>query len=546
MRKAICAAVWAAVAFGAVPGRQTVDVRVRDGIKLATDIYGADPGRPRPVLLVRTPYDKNNLQKQAEKYAAHDYVVVIQDCRGRYASGGMYRPYNNDKQDGYDTIEWLSRQPWSNGHVGMFGGSHTGLVQWLAMTGSPPGLSVIAPAFTASSEYRVAYRDRVLRLALISTGGVRASPSPKSPIVPPLDLLHNQLPLMHLPLATLQDAYGWQLPWMTSLLEHPDFNGFWEQSSAENEIAESKLPVLLVSGYYDMFHHDAMQDFFRLRARLSKAPIQLVIGPWTHGGTARSKTQDLDFGAAARIDMDELNLSWFDRFFRGKDTGPAVKVRYFVMGDNSWKESSDWPPAGSRKIPLYLQSGGKAAFTASHSPDAVTTFQSDPTDPVPSVPKDRTDVSRVALWSPLDYSQVSARRDVASFLTGPLDRDLQIAGPLEAELLVESDVPSSDWVVRLFAVPPAGLPLPLAQGVFRDPRGEPGVSHVVKIDMGSTAAHVRKGELLRVEIAGSNFPLYDRNLHTGEGPFSATVRVAHQKVHHTGPVLSRIILPVSP
>lgn len=253
----------AAVAWSAVAGVQTVRVEMRDGVYLATDIYGADASRPRPTLLIRTPYNKTGVRKQAEGYAAHDYVVVVQDCRGRYASEGAYTPYNNDRQDGYDAIEWIHRQPWSNGSVGMFGGSHTGLVQWLAMAEGAPGLTVIAPAFTSSSLYRVAYRDGVLRMALISTGGVRASPPPApAPAPESIDLLYQDLPLMHLPLATLEKAYGWRLPWMTSLLEHPDLDGFWRQTSAEEEIATSKLPVQIVTGYYDLFLHDAVQDFF--------------------------------------------------------------------------------------------------------------------------------------------------------------------------------------------------------------------------------------------------------------------------------------------
>ena len=137
----------------------TVNVPVRDGVLLATDIYGADPRQPKPVLLTRTPYDKSGAAKIAAEYARHGYAVVVQDCRGRYASGGAYTPYNEDRQDSFDTIAWINRQPWSNGRVGMFGGSHLNLVQRLAMAEKAPGLVTIAPAFTASSLYRVAYRD---------------------------------------------------------------------------------------------------------------------------------------------------------------------------------------------------------------------------------------------------------------------------------------------------------------------------------------------------------------------------------------------------
>ena len=165
--KLIWTAALAAICLYAEP--VTVTVPMRDGVLLATDIYGAEAGQRKPVLLSRTPYDKAGSAKIAYGYVRHGYVVVIQDCRGRYASGGSYTPYNDDRQDGFDTIEWINREPWSNGRVGMFGGSHLGLVQWLAMAEKAPGLVAIAPAFTASSLYRVAYRDGALRLALISS-----------------------------------------------------------------------------------------------------------------------------------------------------------------------------------------------------------------------------------------------------------------------------------------------------------------------------------------------------------------------------------------
>ncbi|MGH9629866.1 MAG: CocE/NonD family hydrolase, partial [Bryobacteraceae bacterium] len=338
---------------GAGVSRQTVKVPMRDGVLLATDIYNADEARPAPVLLCRTPYNKDGQQKLAEKYADRGYVVVVQDCRGRYASGGDYTPYNDDRQDGYDTIEWINRQPWSDGRAGMFGSSHLGLVQWLAMAEGAPGLVAIAPGFTASSLYRIAYRDGALRLALISAGGTRASPPPPSKTLPAeINFLHYHLPLMHLPLASLEEAFGWSLPWMTSILEHPRMDGFWRQTSAEQDIAGSDLPVQLVTGYYDFFHHETVQDFFRLRARPSKAPVQLILGPWTHGGSSRTKTQDYDFGPNARLDIAGANVEWFDAYVkhaaqRAGQPRTLPLVRYFVLGENRWRNADNWPPAES-------------------------------------------------------------------------------------------------------------------------------------------------------------------------------------------------------
>lgn len=545
MRTAALAALAAVCAY-AEP--LTVKVPMRDGVLLATDVYGANGREPKPVLLSRTPYNKSGAAKIAAEYARHGYAVVIQDCRGRYASGGAYTPYNEDRQDGFDTIEWITRQPWSNGRVGMFGGSHLGLVQWLAMAEKPPGLVAIAPAFTASSLYRIAYRDGALRMALISSAGTRAHPPPDGRKLPAeIGMLHHHLPLLHLPLARLEEAYGWSLPWMSALLAHPEFGGFWRQTSAEQDIASTDLPVQIVTGYYDFFHHDAVQDFFRVLARRAKAPVQLILGPWTHGSANRSRTQEIDFGPQSTVNVQSVNLAWFDRHLKGKPRRHPL-VRYFSMGENKWHEADAWPPLAATTTRLYLGPNKRASFEVPRA-NSATEFTSDPANPVPSVPPNRRDIDRSALWSPIDYSGVSDHPDVVSWSTKPLAKPLRFAGPLKAELVVEADVPDADWIVRLFAVPPSGLSIPLAHGIvrgsFRDSLQQrtpltPGRKYTVSVDLGSAAAHLTTGYRLRVEVAGSSFPLYDRNLHTAEGPFSSKAAVAHQKVHAE----SVVVLPV--
>ena len=357
---------------------------------------------------------------------------------------------------------------------------------------------------------------------------------------------------MHLPLARLEEAYGWSLPWMTSLLAHPAFDGFWRQTSAEHDIASTDLPVQIITGYYDLFHHDSVQDFFRVLARKSKAPAQLILGPWTHGSSNRSRTQDLDFGPESVMDVQSVNLEWFDRHLKGK-TSQQPLVRYFSMGENKWREADAWPPADAKPTKLYLSGGRSAAFAAPEPNEASSTFTSDPKNPVPSIPAGRTDINRTALWSPMDYSAVSEREDVLTWTTEPLSKPIAIAGPLEAELWVEADTPDADWIVRVFAVPPKGMALPLAHGIvrgaFRDSLERstpliPGERYKLKVDLGSSAAVLTPGYRIRIEIAGSSFPLYDRNTNTGEGPFSKRTLVSHQRVYHQRGQASSVVLPV--
>ncbi|MEO7651994.1 MAG: CocE/NonD family hydrolase, partial [Bryobacteraceae bacterium] len=537
----------------AAVSRQKVEVAMRDGIRLATDIYGADPTGRKPVLLARTPYDKTGMRSRAENYARYGYVVVIQDCRGRFASKGDYVPYNNDKQDSYDTLDWIAAQPWSNGRCGMFGGSHLGLVQWLAAAEGSPGLVAITPGVTASSQYRVAYRAGALRMALIASAGPRSSPLPPSQTLPAsIDLLHEQLPLMHTPLARLEDAVGWSMPWMTSLLAHHTFDGFWSQTSAEDGLAKTTVPVQILSGYYDFFHHDSVQDFERMRRRRPGGPVQLILGPWTHGSQSRTKTQDVDFGPDAKFDDSASNLAWFDRFVKQETTAKFPLVRYFSMGDNRWFEADDWPPRTTSPASVYLHSTGLAINR--RAAGAPRVFTSDPDNPTPSLPGGRKGISRGALWSPMDLAAFASRGDVLSYTGEPLREPVRFAGPIVAEIWGESDTPDADWVVRLIDVQPDGFALGLAQGIVRsrfrnsESRPEPlvpGRVYKFDIDLGSVAAQIGVGHRIRVEIAGSSFPIYDRNLHTGKGAFSTEKLVAHQKVYNDAKHASRVILPVA-
>src|SRR5580704_12688234 len=218
---------------------QTWAVTMRDGIHLATDVYGADPNTRKPALLMRTPYDRHGPRASAERFAMAGYAVVLQDTRGASASEGKYVHYNNDDQDGFDTIEWIARQPWSNGKTGMWGSSHPGAVQWVAAADRGYGLVAIAPTAAPSSFYHTMYQGGALRLALTAGAGVVINPPPAG-MTAPTDLTEAHL---HLPLSTLDEFIGWPMPWLEGVIDHNRPDGFWRRLNATPELRNLNVAV---------------------------------------------------------------------------------------------------------------------------------------------------------------------------------------------------------------------------------------------------------------------------------------------------------------
>ena len=264
------------------PEPHTYAVPMRDGVHLATDVYGAEPGVRKPVLLLRTPYDKRGPKPTAERYATAGYVAILQDARGAYASEGKYLHYNNDDQDGFDTIDWIVQQPWSNGKVGMWGTSHPGEVQWVAAATRHPGLVVIAPVAAASSLYHILYQGGTLLLALIASGaGLTVNPPPPG-ITAPKDFTSIHY---HLPLSTLDEAIGWPQPWLTSQILHNRPDGYWLRLEAKSQMETLEVASQSIVGYYDLSCGEMVDDFLRLPNHGGEGSEFLARGTTAHWGS---------------------------------------------------------------------------------------------------------------------------------------------------------------------------------------------------------------------------------------------------------------------
>ncbi|MEJ7609141.1 MAG: CocE/NonD family hydrolase [Bryobacteraceae bacterium] len=361
---------------------------------------------------------------------------------------------------------------------------------------------------------------------------------------------------LHLPVSRMDQAIGWDIPWLSGILAHNRPDGYWKRLDLTRDIEKLSIPAQHVVGYYDFFCREVVSSFQRLRN--NRKNQQLILGPWDHGTIGKSKVGDLDVGNEAQLDLAQENLLWFDRFLKGKASKPFAPVRYFSMGDNRWRSAQTWPPSSAAFTPFYLHSVGRAntrggsgalSRTAPIGEEHPDMFQADPANPVPSVPRATNSV----VWGPVNQDAGPDREDVLKYTSAVLTTPLTFAGPIRAEIYSFSDTRDADWVVKLIDVQPSGFAQDLAVGVLRGSFREgpskhsllePGRVYLLDIDLGHVGARLDRSHRLRVEISGSNFPLYDRNTNTGEGPTRSNMTISHQKILHSQKTPSRIILPV--
>ncbi len=544
--------------------RETINIPMRDGVMLSTDIYRSPALKRAPVLLMRTPYNKVHAKSVAERYAKAGYIAVVQDCRGCYQSKGDFVPYNNEGQDGYDAIEWLEKQPWCNGRIGMWGASYVGATQWQAAVEKPPGLVTIAPVATWSSFYRNLYLGGAVRISLITSWAAGKSQKPEGAMV----TSDWRKALLHLPMSEVDQKVGWSIPWLKGMLTHPRHDGYWKRIELTEEIADIKLPIQHIVGYYDFFSRESVGNFMRMQKNasdpLTRHRQQLILGPWDHGSIGRAKVGKIDFGPNAVLDTVGENLKWFDRFLK-KDSenidNVSLPVKYFSMGENVWHEATTWPPTGFTSTPFYLHSNGNANTDKGDgkldqsppiSNEVADSFQADPDDPSPACPVTKSRPFMGATWAPVDQRPIEKRDDVLVYTSVPFTEPLTFAGNVKAKLFVSADTPDADWVVKLIDVHPDGFAQNMAVGILRGSYRnselhpsplKPDQVYEVTIDLGPIAAQLRKGHRLRVDICGAYFPLFDRNPNSAEGPFGKRSLVSTEKVYHDQIRMSHIVLP---
>jgi len=539
-------------------------VRMRDGIELSVDVYSPAVVGQFPVILTRTPYNKStergNHLTIGRYFASRGYVYVAMDVRGRGDSDGVFVPYRNEGPDGFDSIEWCAKQPWSNGRVGTIGSSYLGYDQWLAALQQPPHLTTMIVLVTPPDPF------------VESPTGLQ-SPSYLSWYHLLLGhTLHNAAAVdwnalyLHLPLSTMDEAGGFHAPYWQDILNHPGINSWWEPLIYQNKFDRVKLPILHVSGWYDDEQAGAVMNYIGMTQKAMPPDVRksqkLLMGPWPHAVNSTRKLGAVDFGPTALIDLDGYELRWFDHWLKDADNGIMAEapVRIFVMGRNEWQDQVDWPIRGTQFVKYYLHSNGRAnslfgdgALTAqpatSASPDH---FRYNPLDPVPFI----MESTYAQLGGPDDYRPVERRDDVLVYTSEKLDVARIICGPVQAHLSASSSAVDTDFMVKLIDVWPNGFAQRLTDGMvrarYRDGGDkpsllEPGTIYGFDVDAWNTCQEFGKGHRMRVEVSSSAFPKYDRNQNTGETlGRTANTKVADQTIYHDAANPSYVILPFAP
>ena len=568
-----------------------IAVAMRDGVTLYADIYRPEGNGPFPTILQRTPYDKTNALSASMldpiRSAKAGFAVVIQDTRGRHASEGEFYAFVDDIDDGYDTVEWAAVQPWSNGKVGMYGASYVGATQWLAATSRPPHLVALAPTVTASN-----YHDgwtyqggafelgfnmswTLLQLTLANFKNVSSVQNvPRERRGELIRVVDNMTEgFEHLPTKDFPGLDSGMAKYYYDWLAHPDFDDYWKKLCIEDHHSEIDVPAMHLGGWYDIFLGGTIRNYLGMKKsganETARGGQKLIIGPWAHGARGSTMAGRHYFGIMAdpaATDIDGMHLRWFDHWLNDGKNGitEEAPVRIFVMGDDQWRDEQEWPLARAIETKYYLHSGGKANSKngdgsleidspQSEPPDV---FLYNPADPVPTAGGALCCNPYYAANGAYDQNEVEERQDVLVYSTPPLERDMEVTGPVTVTLWASTSATDTDFTAKLVDVCENGCARNLTDGIirarYRDSMSnptmlEPGRPYCYDIDLWATSNVFKAGHQIRLEISSSNFPRFDRNTNTGNIIAEDTeLRPALQTIFHDGQQASYISVAIVP
>ncbi|MBW4556911.1 MAG: CocE/NonD family hydrolase [Trichormus sp. ATA11-4-KO1] len=496
--------------------KQTASVYTRDGVRLDADIYRPDADGEFPVLLMRQPYGRaiasTVVYAHPTWYAAHGYIVVIQDVRGRGTSGGEFQLFVHEIADGEDTVNWVANLPGSNGKVGMYGFSHQGMTQLYAASAQPPALTTICPAMIGYDLYTDwAYEGGAFCLQTnlawaIQLATETARLRKDKPAYQALFAASRNLPLTNPEILQQLAPESFYHEW----LAHFQPDAYWEQLSPNSHLQNVDLPMFHIGGWFDTYLRGTLHLYKDITAR-STTPQHLLIGPWTHLPWSR-KVGEIDFGATAASPVDQMQIRWFDQFLKGVDTGllEDQSVCLFEMGSNIWRNYPRLPIQNQKSY--FLSTTGLASIredsgtlnTQNSTLSTTDVLVHDPWRPVPTLGGHAAMPAGV-----FERSHIDCRSDVLTYTSQPLIKDLHLAGDVAVEIWCSADQPSYDLCAVLSEVHPDGRVYNLTQGYMHCRQG---IDHLpIKIQLQATCVRIAKGNALRLSLSAACFPAYVMN-----------------------------------
>ncbi|HEY6228792.1 MAG TPA: CocE/NonD family hydrolase [Verrucomicrobiae bacterium] len=511
-------------------GKETTMLPMRDGVKLATDIHkpAGEIPTPFPVILARTPYNKNGVDGIGAEAVRRGFVFVAQDCRGRFASEGENLPFNLDGPDGFDTLEWVAKQPWCNGKIGTWGGSAGAITQFQMVASGTDKITAQHLTVGAPNLYDVVYIHGVFRKALVE------------------DWLRGA---------------QWGSNSLARWVAHPTYDVYWRTRDASRDYTKANVPALHIGGYWDIFAQatiDAFVGYQQSGGLKARGKQRLVMGPWSHG-VNQEEVGELKFPNAKKAPGGvEDAWKWFDLTLKSNTFNAEPVVTYYVIGDvsdpkapgNIWRTADQWPPVKTTATKYFLQHD-RTLTTSAPASASTLTYTYDPANPAPTVGGIQLSIPA----GPRDQRKVEERDDVLVFSSAALTNPIEVTGRVRAKIWVSTDAPDTDFIATLCDVYPDGRSFNLCEGAIRarfregtdhETFMESGRIYAIDLDLWSTSVIFNTGHRIRLHVTSSSSPGYDPNPNT-DAPFrsNAEQRKANIKVYLDSEHPSQVILPIA-
>jgi len=545
--------------------RIDVKVPMRDDVKLSTDLFIPEGKGPWPVILTRTPYG-NNDPLRCERllwFTRHGFATAFQDCRGRFDSEGEWEPFRSEREDGLDTLEWLSKQDFCNGNIGVIGRSYEGYCTWALAWDSNPALKAIIPIVPLPDPVvNVPYQNGALFWNMIVWGMmVHGRTNQHTGVIDWIKLYK------HAPLRTLDKAAGIESKTWQHWLDHPTLDDWWKTVCYMDKFNKVDVPALHICGWYDDDGISTYKNYpgMRKNAKSNKTKDEqyLIIGCWPHKTNISSVVGEIDFGPQALIDLNGMMFRFFARHLAGEEhsTKSEPRCRIFIMGENRWHGFDDFPIPNAVTTKYYLHSRGNAnslfgdGLLSNELPsgdEQSDNYIYDPDNPVPYV----TDPVALQLGEACDQQSIERRPDVLVYTSKPLENDVVICGRVFAEIYISTNVQGTDFTGKLVDVYPNGRAIQICDGIqraeFRNSLEkaqwlEKDKIYKITIDMWATGIRFLKGHSIRLEISSSAVPKFTRHMNTSKDQgWETKPQIAKQVVHHSSKYSSALIVDVVP